>query len=318
VLQVMVIGTGAYLATHQEITTGAIIASSILANKAMAPFDNIIAMWKTIGDARIAWHRLKSVLNIFLVPEEGIILPEPIGRIDVENLTFGVANKILLKDVQFSLKAGEALSIIGPSAAGKSTLVRLVAGVTQPLSGTVRLDGAEMKHWRRDQALEHIGYLPQDVGLFDGTVRDNIARMRNDIDDGMVIAAANMAQVHEMILKFPQGYETDIGYRGMHLSQGQRQRIGLARAFFGRPRLVVLDEPNANLDQEGEQALLSTLSRARIQGITTITVTHSMSVLSTADKIVLLNQGMVTQFGPAKEILYQLQSPANQQMQRIA
>jgi len=318
VLQVMVIGTGAYLAVHQQITTGAIIASSILANKAMAPFENIIAMWKTLGDARIAFHRLKSGLDIFSVPEGGVVLPEPQGRIDVENLTYGLANKILLKNIHFSLKVGEALCIIGPSAAGKSTLIRLVAGVTQPLSGAVRLDGAEMKHWRRDQVLEHVGYLPQDVELFEGTVRDNIARMRDDVDDTMIIAAAKMAQVHDMVLQLPQGYETDIGHRGMHLSQGQRQRIGLARAFFGRPRLVLLDEPNANLDQEGEQALLSTLARARKQGITTVTITHSMSVLSTADKILLLNQGMVTRFGPAAEMLYHLQSNSAQPVSRSA
>ena len=309
VLQVMVIGTGAWLATHQQITTGAIIASSILANKAMAPFENIIAMWKTLGDARIAMHRLRSALDIFPLPEERIILPEPMGRIDVENLTYGIVNKILLRDIHFSLQVGEGLCIIGPSAAGKSTLVRLVAGVTQPLSGAVRLDGAEMKHWRRDQALQHIGYLPQDVELFEGTVRDNIARMRDDVDDTMIIAAAKMAQVHDMILQLPQGYETDIGHRGIHLSQGQRQRIGLARAFFGNPKLVLLDEPNANLDQEGEQALLYTLRLARQLGITTITVTHSMSVLTTADKILVLNQGMVSRFGPAKEMMYQLQSP---------
>jgi PrtD family type I secretion system ABC transporter len=318
VLQIMVIGIGAYLATHQEITTGAIIACSILAGKAMAPFDNIIAMWKNLGDARIALQRLKSALDIFPLPEEKIILPEPMGRLDVESLTYGVMNKILLRDIRFSLDVGEALCIIGPSAAGKSTLVRLIAGVTQPLAGAVRLDGAEMRHWRREQALEHIGYLPQDVELFDGTVRDNIARMRDDVDDTAIIAAAKMAQVHDMILQLPQGYETNIGVRGMHLSQGQRQRIGLARAFFGQPRLVILDEPNSNLDQEGERALLSTLMRAREQNITTVTVTHSTSVLSIADKILILNQGMVTRFGPAKEMLYQLQSPEARTMKRSA
>lgn len=318
VLQVTVIGAGAWLATHQEITTGAIIASSILANKAMAPFENIIAMWKTFGDARSALYRLKFAQNIFLVSEERIELPEPMGRIDVENLTYGVANKILLRNIHFSLKKGEALCIIGPSAAGKSILARLLTGVAEPLAGSVRLDGAEIKHWGRNQALEHIGYLPQDVELFDGTVRDNIARMREDVDDTMIIAAAKMVQVHDMILQLAQGYETDIGHRGMYLSQGQRQRIGLARAFFGRPRLVVLDEPNANLDQDGEQALLSTLMRAREQGITTITVTHNTSILSTANKILLLNQGMVTRFGSAKEMLYQLQSPNAQPVQRSA
>jgi PrtD family type I secretion system ABC transporter len=318
VLQVMVTCTGAYLATHQEITTGAIIASSILANKAMAPFENIVAMWKTIGDARIALHRLATALELFPEAEERTVLPEPMGRVDVERLTYGVANKIVLRDINFSLKIGESLCIIGPSAAGKSTLVRLLAGVTQPLAGSVRLDGAEMKHWRRDQALEYIGYLPQDVELFEGSVRDNIARMREGVEDTKVIAAAKMAGVHEMILQLPQSYETDIGHRGMHLSQGQRQRIGLARAFFGRPRLVMLDEPNANLDQEGEQALLATLLRAREQEITTVTVTHSMSVLSTADKILLLNQGMATRFGPAKEILYQLQTANNKSLQRSA
>lgn len=315
-VQMMVIASGAYLATHQEITVGAIIASSILAGKAMAPFDSIVAMWKPLGDARIALQRLKTGLDVIPAAEEGIELPEPLGRVDVENLTFGLANKILLRDIHFSLQIGEALCIIGPSAAGKSTLARLLAGVTRPLAGAVRLDGAEMQHWRRDQALEHIGYLPQDVELFEGTVRDNIARMRDDIDDERVIAAAQMAQVHDMVLQLPKGYDTDIGQGGLHLSQGQRQRIGLARAFFGRPRLVVLDEPNANLDQEGEQALLSTLVRARTQGITTITVTHSMSVLSTADKILVLNQGTLARFGAAQEILYQPQG--TRMMQRSA
>jgi PrtD family type I secretion system ABC transporter len=309
ILQVMVICTGAYLATHQEITTGAIIASSILANKAMGPFDSIVAMWKTFGDARIAFHRLKSALDIVPVPEERTELPEPLGRVDVEALTYGVSNRILLRDIQFSLQVGEALCIIGPSAAGKSTLMRLMAGVNEPLSGAVRLDGAEMKHWRREQALQYIGYLPQDVELFDGTVRDNIARMQRNVSDEDVIAAAKMAHVHEMILRLPKGYDTDIGHRGIHLSQGQRQRIGLARAFFGQPKLVLLDEPNANLDQDGERALLNTLASARNAGITTVTVTHSMSVLSIADKILVLNHGGMSRFGHAKELIQQLQSP---------
>lgn len=309
VLQVMVICTGGYLAIHQQITAGAIIACSILANKAMMPFDNIVATWKTFGDTRIAFRRLKSALDIFPAPQERIVLPDPLGRIDVESLTYGVTDKILLRDIHFSLQIGEALCIIGPSAAGKSTLMRLLAGVSEPLSGAVRLDGAEMKHWRREQALQHIGYLPQDVELFEGSVRDNIARMQSGVSDDAIIAAAKIAQVHEMIVRLPQGYETDIGYRGMFLSQGQRQRIGLARAFFGQPKLVLLDEPNSNLDQEGEKALLQALTLARKSGITTVTVTHNMAVLSVADKILLLSQGMMARFGPAQELLYQLQPP---------
>jgi ABC-type protease/lipase transport system fused ATPase/permease subunit len=231
-------------------------------------------------------------------------LPAPVGRVELEKAVFAVkgAERPILRGVSFSLAAGESLGVIGPSASGKSTLARLIVGVWRPGSGTVRLDGAEVAAWGREALGPHIGYLPQDVELFSGTVAENIARL-GEPDGAGVIRAAQRAQVHDMILRLPKGYDTEVRESGQALSPGQRQRIALARALYGNPRLVVLDEPNANLDQEGEQALLHTLRGLKEDGVTVVIIAHRPSLLGGVDKLLMLREGAVELFGPRAEVM---------------
>ncbi len=259
---------------------------------------------------RASHDRLEQLLRRHPERPAAIRLPVPEGRVSVDRLVFKAPNsqRPILKGVDFELAAGEALAVVGPSASGKSTLCRLMTGVWPPTSGHVRLDGAEVHSWERCDFGRHVGYLPQDVELFDGTVRDNIARMAAAPDEA-VIEAARLAGVHEMILHLPEGYATEVGTQGAVLSGGQRQWIGLARAMFGAPRLVVLDEPNASLDNVGEEALVDAIGRLRGRGTTVILVAHRPSLLVHIDKVLVLRDGTGVLFGPRDQVLPRLSPP---------
>ena len=309
-LQMGVTGVGAYLAIKNQMSVGAMIASSILVGRALTPLDAAIETWKQITGAVKSYERLTIAFANPTMRQESMSLPEPEGRLFVENVFYApppapgqAAVKYTIKGVHFSLEPGEILAIIGPSAAGKTSLAKIMAGVWRPTSGIVRLDGADVYSWNRDDFGKYMGYLPQGVELFNGTIKDNIARMDLEADPEKIVMAAQMAGVHEMILRLPNGYETDIGIGGSAVSAGQRQRIGLARAFYGNPKIVVLDEPNANLDELGEVALVQALQNARNHKITTVIISHRPSILSSVDKILILQDGAIAAFGPSQEIL---------------
>lgn len=323
VIQLGVLGTGAFLAVQQEITPGAMIASSIIMGRALAPVEQAIGAWKGMIAARGAYARLKELVAGGGSGASTMELPPPEGKLNVASLTFGVPSRTepILNNVSFSLEPGEALGLIGPSAAGKTTLARLLVGSWLPSSGHVRLDGADMSLWRDQDRLQYIGYLPQDVELLGGTVKENISRM-GEAEDAHVVAAAQLADVHEMILSLPEGYDTQIGEAGGVLSGGQRQRIALARALFGTPKLLVLDEPNASLDRVGEQALLDTIDEMRRRGVTIVVIAHRPSMLEHVDKILVLREGKVDMYGPRDDVMAQLmgkQPPATEPAQeRVA
>lgn len=304
-LQVGIVGYGAYLVVFNEITVGGTIAASILSSRVLAPFEAAIGAWSNIAGARKAYERLVKAITLSPERKQTISLPRPEGRFSVEKVFYMPpgTNKQVLKGISFQINPGEILGVIGPSAAGKSTLAKLMVGVWRPVAGNVRLDSADVYTWNREEFGRHVGYLPQDVELFDGTVRDNIARMRSDATDEEVIAAAKITGAHDMILRLPNGYETQIGVAGSNLSAGQRQRIGLARAFFGNPKFLVLDEPNSNLDEIGESALVMAVRNAKALKITTVIISHRQSILSFVDKILVLQDGAVADFGIAQEIL---------------
>jgi len=303
-LQTAMLAAGAYLVIDQHVSAGVMMATTILLGRALAPVEMVVAGWKHLVEARAAWLRLDRLLAADAAQAAATELPPPAGLVEVEKAVFAVkgAERPILRGVSFRIGAGEALGIIGPSASGKSTLARLIVGVWRPVSGTVRLDGADVGAWPRELLGPHIGYLPQDVELFSGTVAENIARL-GEADSAAVIRAAQRAQVHEMILRLPKGYDTEIRESGQALSPGQRQRIALARALYGNPRLVVLDEPNANLDQEGEQALLAAMRRLKEEGITVLIIAHRPSLLGGADKLLVLREGAVEIFGPRAEVM---------------
>lgn len=303
-LQILVTALSAWLALHNQVTMGAIIASSILASRALSPFEAAIASWKTALEAKNAYGRLNETLATN-PRNEDISLPAPEGRLTVENVFFAVSNnqKPILRNVSFKLEPGESLGIIGPSGSGKTTLARLLTGTWKPAAGNVRLDGADVYSWPRAEFGKYVGYMPQDVELFGGSVRDNIARLNADAADEAVVEAAQLANAHELILKLPNGYSSDIGANGSFLSAGQRQRVGLARAFFGVPRFLVLDEPDSNLDDAGQTALVQALQYARNYTMTTIVISHRRAILQHVDKILYLNDGVVEAFGPAAEIV---------------
>ncbi len=314
-LQMLVTAIGAYLVITQpeRMTAGGMIASSIIMGKALQPFDQAIEVWKQVVSSMKSYKNLQKVFSLDSPRQEDFKLPTPEGRISVENVFFapfsnkplqpGASPSYTLKGVNFALEPGEILAIIGPSAAGKSSLSKLLVGVWKPLQGVVRMDGADVYAWGRDDFGKHVGYLPQDVELFSGSVKSNIARLKEDVDSELIIEAAKFAGAHDMILRLPNGYETDIGVGGASLSGGQRQRIGLARAFFGNPKFVVLDEPNANLDELGQQALVEALHHTKEKKITTIVVSHRPEILSSVDKILIVQDGSVAAFGSREEIL---------------
>jgi ATP-binding cassette subfamily C protein/ATP-binding cassette subfamily C protein EexD len=306
-IQVAVLGIGAWLVLEQQLTAGASIAASIIMGRALAPVEQMIGGWKQLVQARQSHRRLLGFMALPRIRPPGMALPEPTGRVAAERVTFGFPGQpvAIIKGISFNLAAGESLAVIGPSAAGKTTLIRLLIGTLQPSAGTVRLDGADVFTWQREDFGKYVGYLPQDVELFDGTVMLNIGRMR-DADPEQVFEAARLAGCHEMILRLPQGYDTEIGDGGQHLSGGQRQLIGLARAMFGNPHFVVLDEPNSNLDGDAEQALIRGLEQLKARGTTVILVSHRPTLVQGVDKVLLLRDGAVEAFGPRAEVLKRL------------
>jgi PrtD family type I secretion system ABC transporter len=311
-VQLAILGLGAWLVLGQELTAGASIAASIVMGRALAPVEQLIGSWKQLVGARQSYRRLQAFLGLPRLRPEGMRLPAPLGRLSVERLSyvFPGRGEAAIKSVGFTLTPGESLAVIGPSAAGKTTLLRLLIGVARPSAGHVRLDGAEVFLWQREDFGRYAGYLPQDVELFDGTVFRNVARM-GEAEPEEVFEAARLAGCHEMILRLPDGYDTEIGEGGVHLSGGQRQMIGLARALFGEPRLVVLDEPSASLDGEGEHALVRALATLRERRVTVVVVSHRPSLVQGVDKVMLLKDGAVADFGPRAEVMRQLMAPAD-------
>ena len=306
-IQIALLGTGAVLVLSYHASGGIMIAASILGTRALAPIEAIVAAWKNVVNVRLAWRRVQNLLSNAPRRDEGMGLPAPEGRIDVAGASFSApaSMRMILSGVSFSLAPGESLGIIGPTGSGKSTLTRLLVGAWPCLMGNVRLDGADVYNWPRAELSRHIGYLPQDVELFACSVRQNIARLDKG-DPEKVVAAAKLAGAHEMILSLLNGYDTEIGEAGERLSGGQRQRIGIARALYGNPRFVVLDEPNSNLDTIGEQALQTTILELKKQGVTFVIVSHRPMTLSVVDKILVLRDGVVEAFGPRAEILPRL------------
>ena len=318
-LQSLMLGLGALLVLENSITPGMMIAGSILLGRAIAPVQLLISVWKQIGSTRSAYERLTQLLEHNPAREAGMALPKPVGIISVESVTAAPpGGKIpVIKGLSFSLSAGEVLGIIGPSGSGKSTLARLLVGIWPAASGKVRLDGADVYLWNKDELGPHIGYLPQDVELFAGTVSENIARF-GEIHAEKVILASKRAGVHEMILNMPEGYDTVLGGGGAGLSGGQKQRIGLARAMYDDPSLIVLDEPNSNLDDVGEQALLAAIIDLRKRGKTIVLITHRTSILGATTKLLLLQDGMVKMFGPTKEVIEALTKQQQTQQALLA
>lgn len=304
-LQSLILAAGAYLAIKQEVTPGVMIAASIIAARALAPVEQAIGQWRLLGTSLASWRRLKAFLETAPKQADKIALPPPSRHLKLDRVFCqpAGAKKPVLKGVSVEALPGEALGIIGPSGAGKSTLARAMVGVERVVSGEVRLDGADLMTWGREEVGAHIGYLPQESELFEGTIRENIARFRTDARDDAVIAAATAAGAMQLILGLPDGFETPIGERGARLSVGQRQRIGLARALFGDPALVVLDEPNSNLDAEGEAALSSAILALKQRGAMVVVVAHRPSAITHVDKLLMLVDGEVRAYGPRDEVL---------------
>ena len=314
VLQVAMLALGAWLVISMQASSGIMIAATILLSRALQPVEHLISGWRALADARSAWQRLGE-RTADVRATSAVALPPPSGRLEVERLTysFAPARPALLRNVSFSLAPGESLGIVGASGSGKTTLIRLLLGLSQPQTGCVRLDGADTAHWDREALGEHIGYLPQGVELFAGTVAENIARLgaaSGAAASERIVRAARLAHAHETILQLPAGYETQIGDGGAVLSGGQRQRIALARALYGDPRLLVLDEPNAHLDAAGEAALLAALAELKSRAVTVIMVTHGATLMSALDKLARLKNGTFDLFGPSAAVLARLHLPA--------
>jgi len=308
---VLTLGLGALLVIEQAVTPGTMIVATFILARALAPSMQVVALWQQATNARAAHRRLCEFMLAAPVQKQGMELPAPQGALLVENLSLSIpgTDNLVLRGVSFALPAGESLAVIGPSAAGKSTLARGLLGIWPPRAGAVRLDGADLSRMAREHVGKHLGYLPQDVELFEGTVAENIARL-GQVDAEKVVASARMSGLHDLILHLPDGYDTPLGPGGRGLSPGQRQRIGLARALYGEPRLVVLDEPNSNLDSQGEAALAAALERLRAARITTVIITHRANILAAVDKILLMRAGQVEAFGRRDDILPKLTRPA--------
>jgi PrtD family type I secretion system ABC transporter len=302
-VQILMMAAGAWLVVADNMTSGVMLASTVILGRALAPFESLLGNWNNLVGARAAYGRLKPHLEQRLMPQE-IRLPAPEGRIAVERVTLAgsTPDRPIIRGVAFELAAGESLAVIGPSASGKSSLARLLIGVWTPTTGAVRLDGAEIAKLDRDHIGPYLGYLPQDVELFPGTVAENISRL-SEMNSEAVVQAAQYAQAHELILRLPQGYDTVIGGGSFALSGGQMQRIGLARALYGQPRFVVLDEPNANLDAEGEASLQQVVRRLHQDKVTLVLVTHRPSLLEHIDKVLVMRDGSQEAFGQRDEVL---------------
>ena len=308
-IQLAIMGVGVWLVLNEHMTAGAVFAASMIMGRGLAPFEQMQRTWTTIVSARQSYARLQEWLSDEDSQRSSMTFPPPKGALMVENLSFapGPDKKPILNAITFGVKPGQVVGVIGPSASGKSTLARLLVGVWHPSSGNIRLDGVDVGTWNRLDFGQHIGYVPQDVELVSGTVRQNIARFGQASDDD-VIAAAKAASAHDLILRLPKGYDTDIGEHGMLLSGGQRQRLALARALFGNPYFIVLDEPNSNLDTEGEASLAQALELARQRGAIVIIIAHRPNVLSFVDKLLVLKDGKVEIYGPRQHVLSKLQT----------
>ncbi len=329
ILQMAVTGIGAYVvvsSSGQEMTTGNMIASSIIVGKALAPFDNAIVMWKTISSSLKSYKKLIIFFDTYKMKDDFMSINNVEGKLSVENVFFSFAQKkhnfqdqknlissilqnqnaapnYVLQGINFSIEPGESLAVIGNSAAGKSTLAKLICGIWKPYSGTVRIDSADVFQWNRADLGQYLGYLPQNIELFNGTVKENIARMEENPNPEEIIRVSKICGAHDMILSLSEGYDTNIGIGGSNLSGGQKQRIALARAFYGNPKLIILDEPNANLDQIGEEALAKAIIEAKKLKITVILISHRKSILSVVDKIMVLDKGYITKFVSKEEFI---------------
>ncbi len=308
-LQSMTLGMGAFLVLEGKMSGGMMIAGSILLGRALAPVEQLIGSWKQLVSGLAAHQRLQLLLDDEKKTDQPFALPPPKGQISVEGVTVVLEAKSepVLRNIKFSLVVGDTLAVVGPSASGKSTLARTLLGLIAPHTGDVRLDGADIRQWPREKLGQYVGYLPQDIELFEGTVAENIARFQ-EVDASLIIAAAQLAHVHDMILRLPKGYDTLVGEGGAMLSGGQRQRLALARAVFGQPRFVVLDEPNSNLDDQGDRALAQTLLDLKKQGTTVIVISHRTSILTVVDKMLLLQEGTQVSFGSREQVMKQLQA----------
>jgi len=313
-IQILIIAVGAWLVVERTIQSGLLFANMILASRALAPIERMVGSWKALIEAHEAYKRLDRILLDYEQPVPVTKLPAPTGRMSIEGVSFAPAGAaaLVLTNLNFRIEPGDFLGIIGPSGAGKSTLARLMVGIWKPGVGAVRLDGADVYSWDREDFGRNVAYQPQDTELFAGTVRDNIARFLPDATDEQVVAAAQQADAHNLILRLSKGYETELGEGGAVLSAGQRQRVGLARTLFGNPKLIVLDEPNANLDAEGEAALMAALERAKQRGATVVLISHKPAVFGVADKILVLVNGQITDFGPRDEVMNRLGAKRSQ------
>lgn len=306
--QSLILGLGAYLVIQKEISAGMMIAGSILMGRALAPIDLMIGTWKVFITARDQYRRLNEILIEIPSAKDKMPLPDPQGNLQLENAVVSPpgSRTPVIKGINLTIHKGEIIGVMGHSGAGKSTLARALLGIWPTAAGSIRLDGAEIGKWDREHLGKFIGYLPQDIELFEGTISENIARFR-EVDPEKVILAAKMADVHELILRFPQGYDTLLGANGANLSGGQRQRIGLARALYDNPVLVVLDEPNSNLDEKGEAALDLALQHLKQQGATVILITHRHNVLAKVDKLLVLSEGTLAVYGPRDQVIDYIQ-----------
>ena len=312
VIQILVIGVGAYLVVVGKIGPAMLFANMILASRALQPIERLVGAWDGIVNGGRAYDRLNQALVNYKPAAPSTTLPRPLGQLSIEGVNFAPpgADRYVLQGLNFKIEPGEMLGIIGPSGAGKSTLARLLVGVWRPNVGHVRLDGADVFSWNRAEFGRHVGYLPQDTELFAGTLRDNIARFLPDITDEQVVAAATLADVHSLILRLPKAYETELTDGGYILSAGQRQRVGLARALLADPRLLVLDEPNASLDGEGEDALMRVIDTLKARGTTIVVVSHKPTILRSADKMLVLRDGRMELFGPKDAVMARFTQPA--------
>jgi ATP-binding cassette subfamily C protein len=308
VLQSAVLGLGAYLAVKGYITSGSIIAATIATSRAFAPVDQVIAHWRSFTSARLAFERLSTTFRHPVPASPSVSLPAPRKNIVVDAITVAApgSQRIVVSNASFAVEAGQALALVGPSGSGKSSLVRALTGLWPCVRGSIRLDGAKLDRWSPEALGRHVGYLPQDVSLLEGTVADNISRLAPDATSGEIVAAAQAAGVHDMILELPEGYDTPVGPDGTALSAGQRQRVALAQALFRDPFLIVLDEPNSNLDADGEIALTAAVSAVRARGGIVVIVAHRPSAMAVVDLVAMVGKGSICAFGPRDEVLKQV------------
>lgn len=318
-LQSAVLAVGAWLAIEQEITPGTMIAASIIMGRALAPIDQAIGQWKGFVTARSAYKQLKLLFANAQNQDEKLELPEPNAKLQISELYVRLQpqNITILENINLSIEPGQALGIIGPSASGKSTLAKTIVGIVQPSGGNIRLDGATLSQWDMNELGKYIGYLPQNIELFNGTVKQNIARFDPTATDEEIVQAAKYAFVHDVITKMPRGYETEIGVGGAFISGGQKQRVAMARAMFRDPKFVILDEPNANLDSEGDLALTNTIKGIRDRGNIAIVLTHRPSAIAAVDLLLMIKDGRQTAFGPKDEVLKKVIQPKSKQVKAV-